>query len=182
MRKIILTKLRPFLAISLILLFFTMSLGQENPALTAEYTMGNEINIDKIRMFALREAESSWGDVSMGPMIRVCDTRGNIIAYEIIFSLNGKEFPEKKAVYEKISRAKELIKLADEQKNKEFFSSPYKLSCHQNQHSQLCSHHIPIQALSGPLYIPRSFLPHPLTLNCHLIFLFFYGLKLPDDL
>lgn len=119
MRKIILKQIRPFLAVHLILFFFFISFGQENLTLTADYNMGNEIEIDKVRKFAFNEAESSWGDVSMGPIIPLCDTRGNIIAYEIIFSLNGKEFPEKKAVYENISNAKELIKLADERNNKE---------------------------------------------------------------
>ncbi|MFC1725727.1 C39 family peptidase [candidate division KSB1 bacterium] len=109
-----------FLIITISLILpFSYSYSQVNDSLKAEFNMGNEIPLEKVKKFAMYEAKKSWADASIGPAIPVCDLRGNIIAYEIIFSLNGKEFPEKTSVFENIRKVKNLLKLAEEKKDKE---------------------------------------------------------------
>ena len=82
--------------------------GSERHTLEATYTQGNEIQISKIEAFALAQARELWGQVALGPVIPLCDLRGNILAYEVVFCLSSEDVPEDQVIFKKIRKAKQL--------------------------------------------------------------------------
>ena len=57
---------------------------------------------------ASKKAEQIWGDVLLGPVIPMVDNDKNLIAYYVVFSRNGKPFPDYPKLLREIQEGREL--------------------------------------------------------------------------
>ncbi len=102
------------------------AVASERHSLEASYEQGNEIPIPTVKELGLKEARILLGNVFPGPVIPLCDLRGNILAYEMVFSLSGDSFPRDRAVFDEIRDAGQLAALSREQGNEIAFKTAWK--------------------------------------------------------
>lgn len=115
--------------IVLVALFITFpgvgAVASERLSLEASYDRGNEIPIPTVKELALKEARILLGNVFPGPVIPLCDLRGNILAYEMVFSLSEGLFPGDRAVFDEIRDAARSAASAREQGNEDAFKTAW---------------------------------------------------------
>lgn len=87
-------------------------LGSERQELDVLYASGQEIPLATVKKIASEEAARLWGHTTLGVIIPLCDVRGNILAYEMVFALNISTFPEDDAIFSDIRLSKEQLEIS----------------------------------------------------------------------
>jgi len=88
-------------------------------ALNYDSSTGTEIDFKVLREIALDEGQYLWGQVSIGPLIPLCDMNGNIYAYDVPYKMGVGKFPYSQEIIDNIDYYKTLLQKTERQDNEE---------------------------------------------------------------
>ncbi|MCD6169448.1 MAG: hypothetical protein J7J76_02720 [Candidatus Latescibacteria bacterium] len=94
--------------------------------LEANYSLANAVPISKVKALAEDHARNIWGSVTQGPIFPLCDLRGDILVYEVVFSLSEEPFLKDMQIIAEFDQAKSLQKLAREKRDAALLDSANK--------------------------------------------------------
>ena len=76
---------------------------------SANSDIKDKVEMEIVNQTALLHSIILWGRVSKGPAIPLFDLKGNILAYEISFSIKHAVFPSYERIMQSVKRGRELI-------------------------------------------------------------------------
>jgi len=83
--------------------------AEEQNIPSANTNITGKVEMEIVNQTALLHSRILWGGVSKGPAIPLSDLKGNILAYEISFSIKHAAFPGYERIMQSVKRGRELV-------------------------------------------------------------------------